>query len=172
MSWIALALLGGVVAAQPAHEMSGLRATRPGVVIVAAARDTAAGFRWLHQPERSRWLLVWEEGLLTLPDSLLPATDGEPDLTVPYRAGLRGFSGTRGLAFVAGSYPIEAPLLLDDGRIQLFTAAGDLDIATDQIRYRRPTTTTGRRADYMFLAAIVILSFLLLLRTRSQRRRR
>jgi hypothetical protein len=84
---------------------------------------------------------------------------------------LRGFSATRGLVFRNGLYPVDAPLLLDDGVIQLFAAAGQLEIATGELRYSRPSARSDVRAQYLFLAALVVLIVVLMARLRLRVRR-
>jgi hypothetical protein len=139
---------------------------------MTAAWDSTAGYRWLPHPERSRRLLVWPEGFLSVPESLTLRGVEDDDLELPYAAGLRGFSGTKGLVFAPGDYPLDDPLLLDDGRFQLFAAAGRLTIAADRIFYARPVPRRDPRADYLIAAAILILSLVLLARARARTRRR
>jgi len=169
---VAVAGTDTAVAEEPGVVSSVLSAARDGHLVVVAAADSTAGFAWVRQPERARRLLVWPAGVLSVPDSLEVSWEGSADLVVPTLAGLRGFSGTRGLAFLGGSYAIETPLLLDDGRIQLFAAAGELEIGVDRLVYRSRAPALDGRSSYLFMAAILILSLVLLARVRSRTRRR
>ncbi len=139
----------------------------PGLLILTAAPDTAAAFTWLPLAEERRRLLVWEQGVLSIPDTLEVHLQGR-DLAVPYLPGLIGVSHRSGLRFETGHYDIEQPLLLSDGRLQLLAARGKLTIEQGRIVYEAAGPSTDPRSSYLFVAALLIISFLLLARARSR----
>ena len=138
-----------------------------GLLVVAAAQDSAAAYTWLPLPEERRRLLVWEQGVLSIPDSLEVHLQGR-DLAVPYLQVLIGVSHQSGLRFETGHYDIEHPLLLSDGRLQLLAASGKLTIERGRIVYEAARPSTDPRSSYLFVAALLIVSFLLLARARSR----
>ncbi|MFO7653149.1 MAG: hypothetical protein R6X25_04930 [Candidatus Krumholzibacteriia bacterium] len=169
LALLLLALAAGASGAPvDAGDASGLQAAVPGTLIVAAGADSAAGFRWVTGAGGGRRLLGWPEGSLLLPADMDPTVGTDGHLAVPYGSALRGFSGSRGLAFRPGRYQIEAPLLLDDSRVQLFAAAGELVVEHGRVTYMRPARKAGRSSDLLFLAALILVTFLLLVRARRR----
>jgi len=139
----------------------------PGLLILTAAPDTATAFTWLPLAEERRRLLVWDQGVLSIPDTLEVQLLGR-DLAVPYLLGLIGVSHRSGLRFETGHYDIKQPLLLSDGRLQLLAASGKLTIEQGRIVYEAAEPSTDPRSNYLFVAALLIISFLLLARARSR----
>ena len=138
-----------------------------GLLVVAGAQDSASAYTWLPLAEERRRLLVWEQGVLSIPDSLEVRLQGR-DLAVPYLPVLIGVSHRSGLRFETGHYDIEQPLLLSDGRLQLLAASGKLTIERGRIVYEAAEPSTDPRSSYLFVAALLIISFLLLARARSR----
>jgi hypothetical protein len=137
------------------------------MLVIAGARADSAGFVWLPWVEQRRRMLVWEQGLLSIPDSLAVVDDGD-GVAVPYRPDLIGTSGGDGLRFDAGRYQFDTPLLLDDGRLQLLVSRGALTVASGRIVYTSGSAEVDPRSSYLFVAALLIVSFLLLARARAR----
>jgi hypothetical protein len=143
----------------------------PGTLVVAAGQDSGSTYTWLPLSDQGRRLLVWEQGVLSIPDSLALRVPGR-DFEVPYLPSLVGVSQQSGLRFEAGDYDIEHPLLLSDGRMRLYASGGRLRIERGSIVYVAAKPSTDPRASYLFLAALLIISFLLLARARSRLKKR
>ncbi len=151
---------------------------RPGYLIISAARDSTAGYRWSTAPESGQKSLVWDCGLLVLPDSLILEPFGADDLGVATAPGLRGSGGGGALAFRDGRFKIDQPLLLTDGLISLYIADGELEIRGAQIRYLPPgsdqkksTTVADPRAGFLLMSGIVVLIVVLMRRARLHARK-
>ncbi len=150
---------------------------RPGLLVLAGAADSTAAYRWQVGPAAGQRSLVWEQGLLTLPDSLVLDTFGPRDLAVPTGATLTGTSGGGDLLFADGSYALSAPLLLTDGCISFYAAAGELEIVGERLRYLPPQAVVkgdgaDPRAGMIMLAGMVLLVVVLLRLARKQAGRR
>ena len=161
----ALAALPAVLDAAPEGP---LHPARPGLLVIASARDSTRDFRWVEHPELGRLSLLWDGGALFIPADLDTGTFGVADLTIPYGADLQGASGGRRLVFTPGRHRIDRPLLLADGRSTLLLTRGTLRIGEGRIDYelRRPARST--RGQYLLLAGIVILTVSLMLRLRRR----
>ena len=144
----------------------------PGLLLIAAAADTSQSFRWLDWPLQKRRLLVWDDGVLSVPDTLADLRIGRDGVAFPYLARLAGVSEGRQLVFDAGSYTIAEPLLLSDGVLQAYLSRGEITIESGRIVYRLAAEEDqDPRANYVFLAAIVLLSVILLARARTRVKR-
>lgn len=139
------------------------------ILVVEAARDTTRGFRAQNLPELGRRALTWPEGVITLPDSmdwleheadgLAFRLDGEALVGV----GSAGrFSGR------IGSYEVDTPLYLTDGRVVACLAAGRIEVAADRIVYRAKGHRRDQRGDLLLLGGIILATAVLL---RAARRR-
>jgi hypothetical protein len=156
-----------VMGAQVAHPAG------PGLLLIAAAADTSQSFRWLDWPLQKRRLLVWDDGVLSVPDTLADLRIGRDGVAFPYLTRLAGVSEGRQLVFDAGSYTIAEPLLLSDGVLQAYLSRGEITIESGRIVYRLAAEEAqDPRANYVFLAAIVLLSVILLARARTRVQRR
>ena len=145
----------------------------PGLLLSAAAADTSLSFRWLDWPLQKRRLLVWDHGVLSVPDTLADLRIGRDGVAFPYLARLAGVSEGRQLVFDAGSYTIAEPLLLSDGVLQAYLSRGEITIESGRIVYRLTAEEAqDPRANYVFLAAIVLLIVILLARARTRVQRR
>ncbi len=145
---------------------------RAGLLVIEAAADSAAGFRWLDLPSTGARCLVWDQGILNLDADVTTGRYGVADLTLPYGPDLSGVSGGQRLLFEEGVYTVDKPLLLAAGDLQLFVTRGELVIESDRIVYRQAASTRDPRAQYMVLAGMVILITILMMRVRSRLRSR
>lgn len=146
----------------------------PGYLVLADAGDSTAGYHWQPGPGPDQRSLVWEHGLLTVPTGLALEAFGPRDLAVAAGAGLTGTSGGGTLVFADGRYEVSAPVLLTDGSVSLYAAAGELEIVGQRIRYVPPRRTgeADPRAGFVFLAGMVLLVVVLLRLSRRRRQRR
>ena len=158
-AFAAVALAGAGAGAAPGTTLG-----HPGYVILDGAADSTAGYRWEDGPAPGRRSLVWADGVLTVPDTLDLEGFGPRDLAVPALPALTGTTGGGALVFADGRYEISAPLLLDDGRLGLYAAAGELEIVGQRVRYRPPAVRerADPRAGFVFLAGMVVLVVVLL----------
>ena len=142
---------------------------QPGILIITAASDTSAGFHWRPGPGTGRISLVWEGGVLSVPDSL--AMDGFPNdnLGIPLRAGFSGAGQDGPLLLDDGIYSVNESLMMGDGVIQLMVSDGELEIFGPRFRYTRPQPTTvsdKNRANFLLIAGLLILIAVLMRRAR------
>ena len=140
---------------------------QPGYLVIEAARDSAAGFRWEAGPGPGHRSLVWDQGRLTLPDSVEAGDFGRDDLGVPFTARLVGTGASGELVFRDGIYPVSEPVVLSDGSFELRVSAGELEFRGASIRYRRPAAEAGQyRSGLILLAGMTLLVVVLLRRAR------
>ncbi|MEZ4389326.1 MAG: hypothetical protein R3D98_17400 [Candidatus Krumholzibacteriia bacterium] len=114
-------------------------------------------------------MLAWPEGLVAVPDTLAWLAEGEADLgfaLVADRAVALGAAGV--LALEPGRFEIDTPLLLTDGRLSAFLAAGRLEVTADRLIYRQPAARVARGGTLLILAGVVVATAVLL---RAVRRR-
>ena len=163
-------LLSGMVPVWAEAESENIHPARPGLIVIEAAADSAADFRWLDLPAVGTRCLVWDSGILNLQAGQEMGRYGVADLTLPYSLDLTGISEGRLLIFEAGRYEINQPLLLADKGVQLFLTRGEIEIETDRLVYRQTQPPTDPRAQYMLIAGIVILITILMFRARSRLR--
>lgn len=148
----------------------------PGYLIISAARDTTAGYRWLEGPGPGQHSLTWLDGMLTVPDSLVLEPFGERDLAVPVTAALAGAGAGGKLHWTEGTYAISEPLMATDGIVQLLVSGGELEILGTRVRYRPPPATpeksnTDMRASLLMLSGIILLIAVLMRRARRAARK-
>ncbi len=142
---------------------------QPGILIITAASDTSAGFFWRPGPGEGRISLVWDGGVLSVPDTL--AMDGFPNnnLGIPLRPGFAG-SGAQGpLLLDDGVYSVSESLMMGDGIIQLMISDGELEIYGPRFRYTRPVTKPfddKTKANFLLIAGLLLLIAVLLRRSR------
>jgi hypothetical protein len=167
-------LLLGLAVATPASGQGGRTVLgRPGYVVISGVRDSTAGFVWQDGPGPGRHSLVWPEGTLSLPLDQGLENFGADDAGIACQPELSGVGDSGRLLFQDGIYQVSEPILLSDGVLELHLAGGKLEVRGDQIRYRRPPPPkeTRSRADYIFLAGLVVLIVVLLRRARSGARK-
>jgi len=140
---------------------------RPGYVVVEGVRDSTLGYRWQDGPVAGRHSLVWSSGTLSLPDSISLEPFGRWDGGVACAPSLSGVGGSGRLDFSDGIFRISEPLLLADGVLELHLAAGELEVRGSQIRYRQPPLKVDNtKANYIFLAGLLLLIVVLMRRVR------
>jgi hypothetical protein len=140
---------------------------RPGYLVIEAARDSTAGFRWEDGPRPGFRSLVWDQGRLTLPDSLEPEDFARQDVGVPCTAQLAGSGASGQLVLLDGIYPVSEPVTLSDGRLELQVSAGELEFRGARIRYRRAVAENRTfKAGMLMLAGMTVLVVVLLRRAR------
>lgn len=157
--------------APPGTRADGEVLGHPGYLIIAAARDSSAGFNWLEGPGPGQISLTWLDGMLTLPDSMVLEPFGQFDLAVPVTAQLSGAGASGKLDWRDGIYEISEPVMLNDGVIGLLVSEGELEILGTRIRYRAPERDDPQkkvdpRASFFMLAGIMLLIGVLMRRAR------
>ncbi|MFH1844411.1 MAG: hypothetical protein ABIF77_14525, partial [bacterium] len=78
----------------------------------------------------------------------------------------------RRLLFTPGRFVIDHPLYLSDGIGHYFLAKGDILIENGRIVYRMRERSANPQAQYIILAALIIMIVLLLARSRSRLRKK
>lgn len=144
----------------------------PGLLVIVGAADSSAGFRWQAGPGPRQRSLVWPEGVLTVPADRAGEPFGADDLAFAVTAALAGVGGGGRLAFASGRFDVSQPLHLTDGGLAMYVAAGELEILSERIRYRRPRAggvTPDPRAGFLLLGgmALLVMVFLRLARRRG-----
>ena len=160
-------ILGLLTGFQPASAAGTASVTleNPGHVIIAAGLDSTRGFHWRLGPAPGQRSLTWQDGVLTLPDSLDVESLRGMDLVVPCTGSLSGLGHTGQLVFQDGIYKVSEPVVLSDGIMQLYLAAGELEFQGLRVRYTAPTAKgKDPRAGYLFLGGMVLLILILLRR--------
>lgn len=138
-----------------------------GFLVIADANDTTDVFVWQDGPGEGRRSLVWDEGVLTVPDDMVFESYGPYDLGVPCGANLTGHGKGGRLVFASGTYPIDEPVRLTDGVVDFYAAAGELEIRNGRVRYSRDEARQkDPRASFIMLAGLVLLTVILLRRAR------
>ncbi len=175
MSFRVLIFLFLVFQAPPAIAQSSASEDRfsldqPGILIITSASDTSAGFHWRSGPGTGRISLVWQGGVLTVPDTLV--MDGFPNgnLGVPVREGFSGTGQDGPLMLGDGVYSVTESLMMGDGVIQLMVSDGELEIFGPRFRYSRPRfilPDDKTKANFLLIAGLLVLIAVLLRRARS-----
>ena len=173
LTWVAawtvtgMVVLGALSVLAAGVSASDQRLGRPGYLVIEAGRDTTAGFRWETGPGPGFRTLVWDQGRLTLPDSLLPEDIGPRDVGVPCTGQLEGKGASGQLVLQDGIYPVSEPVVLRDGRLELQVAAGELEFRGARIIYRRAEAENPDfKAGLLMLAGMTVLVLVLLRRAR------
>jgi len=162
---ILLCGIGAVRAQDPADVRSVLG--RSGYLVVTAARDSSAGFTWQAGSEPGSRSLVWNGGVLTIPDDLEPEPFLETDLGFPVTADFGGTGSSGNLSLADGRYTISEPVMLSDGTVRMYLSRGELEIKGDRLRYRAPNfEKKDPRANLLLLAGIMLLILVLMRRAR------
>lgn len=158
--------LGGLLAAGPAGG-SPYR-----LLVVTAAQDTSGAFQSVLLPELGRRVLVWDEGVLSLPDSALWLDDHGSGLAFAvHGATLVGVGGGGRFRIQPGRYDLDTPLLLTDGALVAYLSAGKLEVGADRLVYRRPQKRRDSRGDLFILGGVVLATAVLLRAVRQRTRR-
>jgi hypothetical protein len=169
MILLALVSFSGQGLAQTGEGENRFSLDQPGILIITAASDTSAGFHWRPGPGTGRISLVWEGGVLSVPDTL--AMDGFPNdnLGIPLRAGFSGAGQDGPLLLDDGIYSVNESLMMGDGVIQLMVSDGELEIFGPRFSYTRPQPTTvsdKTKANFLLIAGLLVLIAVLLRRAR------
>lgn len=172
---LVLVLIPTLVSAQSDTGQERFSLEQPGILIITAASDTSAGFQWRSGPGVGRISLVWDGGVLSVPDTL--AMDGYPNnnLGIPLRPGFSGSGGQGPFLLADGIYPVKENLMLGDGVIQLMASDGEFEIFGPRFRYSRPQPSIVNdktKANFMMIAGLLLLIAVLLRRARSILRKR
>jgi hypothetical protein len=120
-------------------------------------RDETTGLRY--------W--SWKKGCLIVSDPDLIVAQGEDIISFDYGESLRGISNARRVKLKGGQYDISTPLLLSDIGFQLFINAGTLDLEHGLLRITQEKPR-NRRADYIFLLGVLLLTLVLLRNARRK----
>ncbi|MCB1183390.1 hypothetical protein KDM41_08145 [bacterium] len=176
-NWSLLLGIGLVLGAVAGADVRAERTTlgRPGYLVIGGVRDTTEtyAFRTEPGPGPGRRSLVWPEGTLTLPDSLVLEPYGESDVGLACRPALAGVGSSGQLVLRDGAFQVSEPLVISDGVFELHVARGTLEIRGDRIRYRRPDAEARRnKAQILFLAGLLLLIVVLMRRARQVARSR
>lgn len=161
LAWSALAVASPTRVGEPALRL-----------VIGHARDGARGFVAREQQALEQRVLAWPEGVVSMPDSLPWLAEGDEDLAfslIPDRVTALGADGV--LPLVAGRYDIDMPIMLTDGRLTAFLAAGRLDVGAEALHYRTPTPPVARGGTLYVLAGVA-LATVVLLRALYRRSRR
>jgi len=144
-----------------------------GYVVIEAARDSASGFVWEEGPGPGFRSLIWPEGRLTVPDSLLVEDFGRRDLGLRCAESLAGSGSSGQLVFRDGIFPVSEPVVLTDGFLELQVTGGELEIRGAMIRYRRSDTRSGDfRSGLLLMAGMTLMIIVLLRRARIKSNQR
>ena len=93
------------------------------------------------------------------------------DLAIPCFEALSGLGQTGRLLFKDGIYQISEPVVLSDGRLQLYLTAGELEVKGTRVRYSAPAgKSRDPRSGYVFLAGMIVLVLVLLRRAALRKR--
>jgi hypothetical protein len=139
-----------------------------GFLVVTAAQDTASGFQWVDGPGDSRRSLIWDNGLLNIPNDHSFEGFGAFDLAFSCNGTLGGAGKAGRLLMTDGQYKINEPLLLTDGTVFFFADAGLLEIVATRVRYFAPEVkkSIDPRSSFALLAGLLILIAVLVRRSR------
>jgi len=162
--------------AQPSEGENRFSLEQPGILIITAGSDTSAGFHWRREilptqgPGVGRISLVWEGGVLSIPETL--ALDGFPNnnLGVPLEAGFSGTGQEGPLLLADGVFSVTESLMMGDGVVQLMISDGELEIFGPRFRYSRPREITAdekQKANFLLIAGLLVLIAVLLRRARK-----
>ena len=156
----------GVAIAQPGSDQ-GLG--QPGYVVIEAARDSVSAFTWQAGPGTGFRSLVWDEGRLTIPESLPVEEIGRRDIGFPCTAAFGGTGKSGQLVIQDGIFPVSEPVILTDGVLQLEVTGGELEIRGAMIRYRRSAAAPREfKSGLLLLAGMTLMVIVLLRRFRRK----
>lgn len=161
---------------QPSAPAAEVLLGHSGYLIIAAARDSTTGYRWLEGPGPGQRSLTWLDGMLTVPDTLPLEPFAQHDLAVPVTAALAGAGAGGKLQWNDGTYEVSEPLMMTDGTVQLLVSGGELEIRGSRIRYRPPANSSAKngndmRASLLMLSGIILLIAVLMRRARRHARK-
>ena len=140
---------------------------QPGFLVIDGAADSSGVFKEIVDPELGVLKLTWDQGSLTLPDSLALENWGPFDKGVAFTAALSGTGESGRLVLDDGIFPVTEPVLLTDGRLELAIDSGELEIQGARIIYRRHTSSREDfRSGLLLLAGMTLLVIVLLRRAR------
>lgn len=144
--------------------VSGARAEEPAVrLVIDRARDAERGFVAREQGALERRILAWPEGVVSTPDSLAWLAEAEDGLAFALIADRISATGVAGaLPLAEGRYTIDTPILLTDGRLSAFFAAGRLEVGGGVVRYRAPAPPLARGGTLYILAGVALATAVML----------
>lgn len=159
--------LDGIPVMAQEETVPGRQLGRPGYLVIEAVRDSTAGFTWTTGPGPGFRSLIWDQGRLTLPDSLVVEDFSHRDIGITCTAQLAGIGGSGQLVLRDGIYPVSEPLILSDGLLELEITGGEIEIRGARIRYRRAVAETrASKSGLLMLAGMTLLVVVLLRRAR------
>lgn len=143
---------------------SGAWADEPAMrLVIAGARDAERGFVAREQQPLERRVLAWPEGVVSTPDTLAWLAEAEDGLAFALIADRISATGVAGaLPLGEGRYTIDTPILLTDGRLAAFFAAGRLEVGGGVVRYRAPAPPLARGGTLYILAGVALATAVLL----------
>jgi len=172
---LGLALLASFNATQAQPDQSHSLG-QPGYLVIEAVRDSASGFVWDDRSVPGFRSLVWDEGRLTIPDSVMAEDYGRRDIGLTCTEFLAGSGASGQLVLTDGIYPVSEPIVLTDRLLELRVTGGELEIRGAMVRYRRPAPGPREfRSGLLLFAGMTLMIIVLLRRARiksDQRRSR
>jgi hypothetical protein len=163
VAWVLVSV--PVLAADPPEQDHALG--RPGYLVIEAARDSSAGFRWETGPTPGYRSLNWDQGRLVIPDSLSVDFSGPNDLGLPCTENFAGNGESGSILLVDGIFPVSEPVVFSDGLWKMEVSAGELEIRGARIRYRRAVAESPQvKPGFLLLAGMTLMVIVLLRRAR------
>lgn len=163
---LGLLFLQGLAVSQPDPDR-GLG--QPGFVVIESARDSVSAFTWQAGPKAGLRTLDWDEGHLTIPDTLPVEEIGRRDIGFPCSSAFAGTGQSGQLVLKDGIFPVSESVILTDGVLRLELSGGELEIRGAMIRYRRSTSAPREfKSGLLFLAGMTLMVIVLLRRFRMK----
>lgn len=132
-------------------------------LVIDRARDAERGFVAREQELLGRRVLAWPAGVVSTPDSLAWLAEAEDGLAFALVADRISATGVAGaLPLTEGRYAIDTPIMLTDGRLTAFFAAGRLEVSGGVVRYRAPSPPLARGGTLYILAGVALATAVLL----------
>jgi hypothetical protein len=164
---VALLLAGNAAAQDRAAER---HPGAPGVIRVEGA-DGDGALSPVVDPETGARSWSWAWGALTVTSDSLAVTVDELGLSLPYDTDLGGVSRGRRLRFVAGTYPVDGPLLLSGRGFQLYVSRGELEIAEGRLVLADREPAAPPAAQYLLFTGILLITMFMMMKTRKRLKR-
>lgn len=144
-----------------------------GYLVIEAARDTNAGFRWESGPGPQERSLVWDQGRLVVPDTMAVDSFGQHDLGLPCNENFSGTGASGRVLLEDGIFPVSEPVVFSDGLLEMEISSGELEIRGASIRYRRAAFEPREiKSGLLLLAGMTIMVIVLLRRARLKSNQR
>jgi len=158
LAWL-LAQAGGALAARTVPPRG-----RPGLLVIRRPLTPGADLA------DGRRVWTWPRGAVLVTDSTLAVTAADSLLELPFTSRLRGTSQGRGLLFQEGTYPVDGTLVLADDGFTAVIGKGRLTISADSLVVTGAPKPPPQAAQLLLLAGIALLTFALIVRSRSRLR--